>query len=215
MMRSNVHISPLLFRAYLAPRRSSGTRRLSDLPDPFGLIGPHQAQRSSGAPALICAPALIWRSGAYLALRRLSGALALWRSGAVVCAPQSNPALWRSSEPQALSGKLQRFSGAPALIYRSSAAINALHARVHRTTTFCPTHVSQFESCKFFSLHLFSFRLPGPPPGARASLQIFAHGKYANPRSLSCFLQVEHLFKHHVFEHSLHTEAVSIQAKLL
>ena len=50
--------------------------------------------------------------------------------------------------------------------------------------------------------------------GARASLQIFAHGKYANPRSLSCFLQVEHLFKHHVFEHSLHTEAVSIQAKL-
>ena len=57
--------------------------------------------------------------------------------------------------------------------------------------------------------------------GARASLQIFAHGKYANPRSLSCFLQVEHLFKHHVFEHSLHhvfehslhTEAVSIQAK--
>ena len=148
MMRSNVHISPLLFRAYLAPRRSSGARRLSDLPNPFGLIGPHQAQRSSGAPALICAPALIWRSGALL------------------FAPQSNPAFSRSSEPPA----------------------NSFHCIFSR---FCSLG-----------------RRPAPGPLFRSL-----------PTECTRIAIVElltssgTLIQHNQVENSLHTEAVSIQAK--
>ena len=166
-MRSNVHIS-LCSSARI--RRSSGARRLSDLPDPFGLIGPHQAQRSSGAPALICAPALIWRSGAYLAL---------WRSGALALL---------SAPPKAI----RRF-GALLNLRRSPESSSAFLALQHLSTV--PAQQSMRSTHEFIVLRLFVQRMLASSNLANSFHCIFSRfgslGRRPAPGPLCRFLPTE------------------------